>query len=505
MTWPATPADQPNEDGNRNGHAINATTFSSSSFQNNRSEMKEGDKNHYRPHQERVLLSIDEAMEKVGCGPFQNTLLVIVGLCFCADSIEITLLSFLTGVLRAEWNLSATEAASITSSVFLGQVIGTLVLGPLGDRMGRRPVFFLSAFIISFFGILTATAWNVPSLLLARTLCGFGVGGINVPFDILAEFTTSEQRGTYLLGVEFFWTFGVLMVAIFAYWTLDGANDWRTFVLLCAIPCVLSLVAAIFYVPESPRWLLSQGRTEEAMQVLKSAAARNGHDPILLFSDVELMDGSGPQHDEEDSSDFLELLKPKWRRITLLLWATWFGMEFSYYGTILIVTRVFMNDGRGDMNDYDDDDGGNHAAVEFEYGSIFISSSAELLGLTFVIYTVDRIGRILPATCFFFLGGVFCLMLTVAAETSQPIAVLTLIAFCAKGVEMGSSCLLWVSTAELLPTEIRSTGNTYFVSSRSIAYFLFQIMNITELWMHLVIMHSEIILLFHFLFMYHYY
>jgi hypothetical protein len=180
-------------------------------------------------------------------------------------------------------------------------------------------------------------------------------------------------------------------------------------------------------------------------------------------------------------------------------------MEFSYYGTILIVTRVFMNDGRGDMNDYDDDDGGNHAAVEFEYGSIFISSSAELLGLTFVIYTVDRIGRILPATCFFFLGGVFCLMLTVAAETSQPIAVLTLIAFCAKGVEMGSSCLLWVSTAELLPTEIRSTGNTYFVSSRSIAYVLFQIMNITELWMHLVIMHSEIILLFHFLFMYHYY
>jgi len=96
--------------------------------------------------------------------------------------MEILLLSFLTVVLQQEWNLSDAETSTITFSVFAGALMGSLTLGPLGDSIGRRPVFTLAAVIISVFGLGTALATSFATLLLVRLLVGFGVGGLTVPF-----------------------------------------------------------------------------------------------------------------------------------------------------------------------------------------------------------------------------------------------------------------------------------------------------------------------------------
>lgn len=390
-------------------------------------------------------ITIDQAINRLGCGKFQNTLLLIVGLCFCADSIEITLLSFLSFVLKDEWGLSSMEAASITSSVFVGQVLGTIALGYLGDRIGRRPVFILAATIITFFGVLTAGAWNVPSLLLARVLCGFGVGGISVPFDILAELLPSEDRGSYLLFVEYFWTLGSITVPTLAYFSIGVLGSWQLFVVLCAVPCVISLVCAIFYVPESPRWLVARGDYSSALDILRDVAEKNGKDPFCVFPpNTELC-----CLENEESSDFRDLLKPQWRDMMIYLWVAWFGMGISYYGAIMIVTRVFVTE---------DDTDDNNGHITFNYRSIGISCSAEIIGLTLVVLAVNRIGRIYPAVSFFGLGGVFSAVLSLSTS-SQPVWLLTFVAFCTKCVEMGSSCLLWVITVEILPTELRSTGH----------------------------------------------
>jgi putative MFS transporter len=265
--------------------------------------------------------------ESLGMGPFQRRILIAAGLCFAADSMEILLLSFLAVVLQSEWNLSEEQTASITSVVFAGAMIGTLILGPLANRIGRKPVFTITAAIICVFGFATAAANSLPVMLLCRFLVGIGVGGLTVPFDTLAEFVPASHRGTNLLAIEYFWTAGTLMVPVLAYFSLSEGDDahengWRIFVLLCGLPCLASTVLGLFYVPESPRWLMTKGKHGKALGILRLAAQKNGKDPMELFPEnTHLVDDEA----EEENNNFCDLLAPQWRRITLLLWGTWAG------------------------------------------------------------------------------------------------------------------------------------------------------------------------------------
>mgnify|MGYP000423082049 FL=1 len=86
-------------------------------------------------------------------------------------------------------------------------------------------------------------------------MVGFGVGGLTVPFDIFAEFLPTSHRGKHLLVIEYFWTAGSLITPLFAYLTLE--TSWRLFVILCAVPCIISGFLGALLVPESPRWLIS--------------------------------------------------------------------------------------------------------------------------------------------------------------------------------------------------------------------------------------------------------
>ena len=94
-------------------------------------------------------------------------------------------------------------------------------------------------------------------------------------------------------------------------------DDWRIFVVLCAIPCLVSCVASILYVPESPRWLLTQGKHEEALFVLRHAARLNGKDADALFP----LDTVITSDAEQESENFMDLLQPKWRKTILMLWS----------------------------------------------------------------------------------------------------------------------------------------------------------------------------------------
>ena len=104
--------------------------------------------------------------------------MIAAGLCFAADAMEILLLSFLSLVLLAEWDLTDRQASAITSSVFAGAFLGTLTLGRLGDRLGRKPVFIFTACMIAFFGVGTAFVQSFYELVFFRFFVGFGVGGI---------------------------------------------------------------------------------------------------------------------------------------------------------------------------------------------------------------------------------------------------------------------------------------------------------------------------------------
>src|SRR6056300_49227 len=96
---------------------------------------------------EETVISIDDAIQSIGMGPFQRRVLWAAGLCFTADATEVMLLSFLSLTLQSEWGLSNMQTATMTSAVFGGSLIGTLFFGYFGDHYGRRPAFLLACAI----------------------------------------------------------------------------------------------------------------------------------------------------------------------------------------------------------------------------------------------------------------------------------------------------------------------------------------------------------------------
>ena len=399
-------------------------------------------------------LDIEDAIERLGMGTFQYQILVAAGLCFAADAMEILLLSFLAVILRVEWDLQTHQMDTIISVVFAGAMIGTLVLSRLGDLYGRKPVFTVTAVLIAVFGVATAFCQTYPQLLVARFLVGFGVGGITVPFDTLAEFIPTSHRGIQLLNIEFFWTGGTLLVPLVAYYSLGHDSEtasWQMFVLLCSIPCIISILLGLYFVPESPRWLLTRGKDKKALHILRMAASRNGLDPDETFPSDTLLVDSEP----ESKEGYTELFSSKWADLTWKVFGAWLGLAFLYYGVIIAISLVFTVQ--------EEDDGqGNGGGYGFDYEAIFVSASSEIFGLLLVIWTIEKWGRVPTQVVTYLVGGIFCcLMLWV--ETIEDFEysrmVLVSVAFITRMSMMGAACTTWVSTCELYTTDIRATGH----------------------------------------------
>jgi len=412
-------------------------------------------------------IPIDDAIELLGMGKFQYLIFIAAGLCFAADSMEVLLLSFLSIVLQAQWGWSDQEAASVTSAVFVGQSIGTLILGYFGDKIGRKPVLVVTAGIICFFGLVTAFCNTLFSLVFCRFMVGFGVGGLTVPFDTFAEFIPNSHRGSHLVTIEYWWCAGTFLVSLLAMFTLGQSggdsndNAWRWFVAWCSVPCFLSSIASFLYVPESPRWLVSQGRPGDALRILRDAASTNGKDPNELFpAGTELY-----QLEVEHAERFMDLFKPQWVRTTSLLALTWAGYTITAYSTIFMITLIFSDEDNG--NNQHQDDG----TYSFDYNAILASTPSEIVGTTLVLLTIDKVGRIPSQVATYFVGGCAVFGLCFFAKrndnytdnddtSSSPRLLLISLGFLGRMCFFAGSSVTWITTAEILPTEIRNVGHS---------------------------------------------
>jgi MFS family permease len=387
-------------------------------------------------------ISIDEAMERLVFGRFHRQIICASGLCYAADGMQVILLTFLAPILQDEWSLSSPQAAGITSALFAGSLCGALIWGPLADVMGRRPVFLLATAAISVSSCGTSMIADCYWKVIAATFgVGFGVGGLTIPFDILAEFLPIRSRGKSLIMINYSWTLGVLYVVATAYLSLRAQQaSWRVFTFWCSFPCTLSLLVSYIYVPESPRWLVTQGRLDEAMDILRRTALINGLVVESVFpSTVTLKPITRVRHTE-----ISELLQPRWRNITLRLWGAWFTFAFGYYGTVMVTTRIFSSNVIG----------------QFDFYAIFVSTMAEFLGTSLGLLMVDRMGRISSQVKSYLLAGSFLFVFCILAHYEARRCILLSFGFVARIFEMAATCMLWVSTAEVFNTELRGAGHS---------------------------------------------
>jgi len=191
------------------------------------------------------------------------------GLLFGFDTAVI---SGTTAALTQQYALSPKFLGITVASALWGTVIGSMLAGYPGERLGRRDSLRLMAILYLISGLGCAFAWNWPSLVAFRFLGGLGIGGSSVLGPMyIAEIAPARLRGRLVGLFQFNVVFGILL-AYFSNYIIGtrglGATEWRWELGVTAIPAALFFLM-LFGIPRSPRWLAKKDRIEEARTTLQ--------------------------------------------------------------------------------------------------------------------------------------------------------------------------------------------------------------------------------------------
>lgn len=374
-------------------------------------------------------LTFEEAIDQVGFGRFQKKLLLICGLGWAADAMEILLISYALPAIRQEWELSSAETGLLGTAIFLGMLVGAWFWGRLSDVIGRKVSFIATVLIASLFGMISALAPSFEWLIVLRMLTGFGVGGmLPVDYSIFAEYLPSLRRGRYLVLLESFWALGSLLAAGLA-WIVVPTLGWRWLFAIPAISAVIILFIRL-YIPESPRFLLVKGKTEQATQVLMQVARENGRD----LPDFQLKPLTSTTR-----SAVTDILKPELRRKTILLWVIWFFISLGYYGVFTWLPNYFKAQGM---------------ALLPVYQNSFILALAQLPGYFSAAYLVERSGRRKTLGIYLVASGLFTFLFAAVTSLNWIVAMGIWMSF----FTLGAWGALYAYTPEAYPTILRGTG-----------------------------------------------
>ncbi|MEK6206182.1 MAG: MFS transporter [Chloroflexota bacterium] len=370
-------------------------------------------------------------LDRVPLNRFHWRLLVLSGLGWMFDAMDVLMLSFLLAPIRAEFGLDATRVGLVASATFVGMFFGAAVAGRLADRYGRRTVFTVTLVIFSVGSALSALAPTYETLLLARLIAGLGLGGeLPVVATLVSELSPRAQRGRMIVLLESFWAYGTILAGIVAI-TVVANYGWRWGFAVGAVPAlyVAYLRRAL---PESPRFLAEKGRAPEADAVVRRVE-RAGGGALLTLAPAIAPARAG-------RTRVSELFSGRYARRTAMLWILWFGVVLTYYGIFLWIPSILATRGLSEVR-----------SNEF----FFLSTLAQVPGYFSAAWLVERFGR-KPTLVAFLLGTAGAAFMFGNAGTGTDAFVwAALLSF----FNLGAWGVVYTYTPELYPTSIRATGS----------------------------------------------
>lgn len=221
-------------------------------------------------------------MDEMPVGALHRFVVWVVGIGLFFDMYEIFLVSSIGSALQNEYGLDShgTDFKLLLASAFIGMFFGSLCLGSLADRIGRRRAFLLTLVWYSAFSLLGAFSVNAGMLVICRFLTGVGVGAIYPVADsYLSEILPKDRRGRLAAWAYTASYVAVPLVGFLAVWLnplhYGGIAGWRVILAIGGLGAVFVL-AVKHRLPESPRWLLAQGRSQDAHATLRRFADSAG-------------------------------------------------------------------------------------------------------------------------------------------------------------------------------------------------------------------------------------
>lgn len=229
---------------------------------------------------------INENISRVTWRVAVITTLVAIVIMF--DFYDFNVLGFIITLISKPWHLTVGEATWLVGTSGLGIIIGGFVWGYISDRFGRKRSFIASTLIFSLGSAAMALAWTGAWVYLAvlRVFVGFGVAGaFTIAFPLVSELVPRSKRGIIVGLTSSSVPIGTLVASSFSAF-LAKTIGWKGLALIAGVPAILVL-ALYAFIPESPRWLVIQGRTEEARRVVAKVGG-------LRPEDVDLSEYSVP-------------------------------------------------------------------------------------------------------------------------------------------------------------------------------------------------------------------
>uniref|UniRef100_A0A671V0S3 Solute carrier family 22 member 3 n=1 Tax=Sparus aurata TaxID=8175 RepID=A0A671V0S3_SPAAU len=330
--------------------------------------------------------------------------------------------------LVTEFNLVCSDAWLVDmyqSILNVGFLIGSFAFGYLADRFGRRVSIMMSNILNLIAGIVLAVVPNYISILVVRCIFGFGVkGGWMNGYVLLTEMVGAEYRRTVGIVYQMFFSVGNLILPLLAYYI----TDWRWLQVVITAP-YLFFLPYYWFIPESPRWLISQKNTAKALEITEAMAKENKKKLSKNFETVTEDEGDSP------SASLLDLFRtPNMRKHTFILMFNWFTSAVVYQGLIMRVGIA----------------GGN------VYIDFLISGLVEFPAAFLILITIERIGRRLPFAAANIVAGAACVITAFIPDSMFWFK--TVVACIGRlGITMAFEMVVFVNT-ELYPTFIRNLG-----------------------------------------------
>jgi len=224
---------------------------------------------------------VPQRMDRLPWSRFHTLVVIALGITWILDGLEVTLVGSLAGAILASprLGLTATDVGLTASAYLAGAVVGALVFGWLTDRLGRKKLFTVTVLIYLVATIASGFAWNFWSFALFRFITGAGIGGEYAAVNAtIQELIPARKRGFTDLVINGSFWLGAALGAVGAVVALDPdvidpELGWRVAFVIGGVIGIGVLLLRRF-IPESPRWLMTHGRPEEASEVVSALEAR---------------------------------------------------------------------------------------------------------------------------------------------------------------------------------------------------------------------------------------
>jgi len=375
-------------------------------------------------------------MEQVPFSRWHMKARLVMGSATFFDAFNALSLAFALPTLIRLWHISPKQSGLLISASYVGQLAGALVFSALAEKIGRIRGTTAAIAIMSVMSFGCALAGNFPALLACRLVQGIGVGGeMPVAATYINELSRAHGRGRFFLLYEMIFPLGLMATGQIGAW-LVPAFGWKFIFLLGGIPGLL-ITFLVARLPESPRWLISQGRVREAEAIVEQVEASTERRVPAAETSITAPAGSLTQRGR-----WTELLSKIYRGRTLVVWALWASAYFvanslnnwmpSLYNTVY------------------------QLSLRQSLRAASMTNVAQVAVLLVCAFSIDRIGRRNWTVAAFVLGGGMLAFLgIVGAQKVWSVMILGTLGY---GVIGSVNAVLYLYTPEIYPTRMRAIG-----------------------------------------------